>query len=183
MEIWKDVKGYEGLYQVSNFGRVKSLTRSVPCRGGFTRMTNTKIMKENKCGRYSTIQLQRKGKTKTVHRMVATAFIENNENKKTVNHINGIKKDNRAENLEWCTQSENQKHAYLTGLQTPLRTPKYGNVKHARKITVHSLSGEWIHEFDSISRCADVLNLKYNSIRRVLKGTRNIYSNLIFKYK
>ena len=104
-EIFKDIEGYEGLYKVSNIGNI---------------ISNYKIRllckRENG---YLQISLSKKGKVKNflVHRLVAIAFCENNKNKKEVNHINGIKSDNKFENLEWVTSSENTIHAYKTGLQ------------------------------------------------------------------
>lgn len=120
MEIWKDVKGYEGVYQVSNLGNVKSLDREVNSRYGGKRKVEGVLLKflpdkDN----YSRVNLKKnqKGKTILVHRLVAAAFIDNKENKPQVNHINGIKNDNNVENIEWVTLSENRRHAYDTGLQ------------------------------------------------------------------
>ena len=106
MEIWKDIKEFEGLYQVSNLGNIKSLNY----RGTKTE----KLLKlvPNKIG-YINVQLCKNGKPKPyyVHRLVATHFINNEENKNEVNHINMIKTDNRVKNLEWCTKSENIIHS------------------------------------------------------------------------
>ena len=110
-EIWRDIAGYEGLYQVSNCGRVKSFYR-----GG-------RILKQSLKRGYMFVELylNTNGKIHIVHRLVAQAFIPNPLNKLEVNHINGIKTDNRVENLEWVTRSENEQHAYDTGLAHGMR--------------------------------------------------------------
>lgn len=111
IEIWKDIPGYEGLYQCSNFGRIKSLSRWLRCKNGF-RKSKEKIMNicKDKIG-YCYLDLGKRNK-KLVHRLVAITFIDNTENKPCVNHKNGIKFDNMACNLEWVTYSENEKHSY-----------------------------------------------------------------------
>ncbi len=117
MEIFKEIIGFEN-YLISNLGRVKSISRKIPCKKNSFRICKEKILKNkiNKNG-YLSIQMGKNGKQKLIHRLVALSFIPNPENKYSVNHINGIKNDNRVENLEWCTQSENQLHAYKIGLQ------------------------------------------------------------------
>ena len=107
-EIWKDIEGYEGKYQVSNLGRVKKIYKTV----------QEKIIKSHIHEEYCVIGLYKNSRRKSfrLHRLLAKAFIQNIDNKPYINHINGIKHDNRLENLEWVTQSENTQHAYDTGL-------------------------------------------------------------------
>ena len=121
-EIWKDVDGYSGLYQVSNFGNVKSLSKHVPCKSGKTRKLPEKILKPAKTDSgYFVVCLSKNKISKhyKIHRLVASAFIENKERKKCVNHIDGDKTNNNVSNLEWCTYSENMKHAFSNGLWKP----------------------------------------------------------------
>jgi DNA-binding XRE family transcriptional regulator len=108
-EIWKDVPGYEGRYQVSNLGRVKSLN--------YNQTGKERIMKEvGNSSTYLRVGLCKYGKVKTnkIHRLVMLAFV--GESDLQVNHKNGIKTDNRLKNLEYCTQLENIRHAINTGL-------------------------------------------------------------------
>jgi DNA-binding XRE family transcriptional regulator len=111
-EIWKDIPGYEGLYQVSNLGRVKSFPR-------FGTVNNERILKLHlsKYGYISACLCRENQKAlKRVNRLVAFAFIPNENNLLEVNHIDGNKLNNYVENLEWVTNSENKIHAYKTGL-------------------------------------------------------------------
>ena len=109
-EEWKDIKGYEGKYQVSNLGRVRSIPRS----GKHCTRKEAKIMFLSDRKGYKAITLYKSGKRKTisVHKLVAEAFVPNTKSKPVINHVNGDRADNRAENLEWVTQSENVQHSF-----------------------------------------------------------------------
>lgn len=109
IEIWKDIKGYEGLYQVSNLGRVKSLNYNHTKKEGILKPQLT-------CYGYLRINLKAKrNKIYSVHRLVANAFIPKPKGKTQINHINEIKTDNNVSNLEWVTCKENINHG--TGIE------------------------------------------------------------------
>ena len=112
-EIWKEIKGFD-YHLISNLGRIKSLPRGIKKK--------ETILKQSDNGRgYMKVCIREKGKmtNKYIHRLVAEAFIYNTMNKREVNHKNGIRVDNRVENLEWVTYSENNLHAYKTKLKIP----------------------------------------------------------------
>ena len=116
MEIWKDIEGYENKYQISNLGNVKSLETWT----GDKYIRREKILKNMVYGNgYYYVCLSKNGKVKKykVNRLVAQAFIPNPDNKPFTNHIDGDKLNNNVDNLEWCTQSENMKHASMIGLR------------------------------------------------------------------
>lgn len=125
-EQWKDIDGYEGYYQISNLGRVKSLERKVVGYYGADRTLKERIKSLQKSDGYLTVSLSKNGKNKRykIHRLLAKAFIPNPENKKCINHKNGIKTDNRIENLEWVTRKENLQHAHRNGLIPSTPGPK-----------------------------------------------------------
>jgi len=119
MEVWKDILDFEDYYQISNYGRVKSLRRYIEI-GKHSYWKNEIIMKQQlnlKTG-YRAVSLCKNSKYKlrTIHRVMAIAFIPNPENKPEVNHLDGVKTNNYVGNLEWNTSSENIQHAFDTGL-------------------------------------------------------------------
>lgn len=120
-ETWREVLHSEGHYSVSSFGRVRSNSRTVVCRDGRELPISERMLKpgHNQHGyEVVAIAIRKKG-TFRVHRLVAEAFIPNPNNLPVVNHLNGIKTDNRVENLEWCTQPDNIRHSFATGLSKP----------------------------------------------------------------
>ena len=140
-EAWKDVVGYEGLYQISNLGNIKSIYYG-------EKEKILKIRKDDKG--YPQAHLSKNGEMKDfkVHRLVATAFIGDIPDGFVINHINGIKDDNRVENLEICTYSHNAKEAYRLGLNKPVWTGKFGKFhKCSKKINQLDLDGNIVNTF------------------------------------
>jgi len=114
MEIWKDVMGFEGFYKISNYGKIKTLERVVDMPNGGTRLDKSKLLKcRDTPNGYKMVKLMARGKVKdiSVHRLVGEHFIDNPNNKLTINHIDGVKHNNKYDNLEWATQSENILHS------------------------------------------------------------------------
>lgn len=168
-EVWKDVVGYEGLYMISDKGRVLSCKKSIIRNNGRPANFPEKIMKPmiNHKG-YEFIDLRKKGSRKGgyVHRLVAKAFLDNNGNKPQVNHKNGIKTDNNLCNLEWVTNQENMVHAYKNGLKNNSAAAK----SRERKVIQLDENGNFVKEFKSINKA--ILETKTNNISAVCRGVR-----------
>jgi hypothetical protein len=156
-EEWKDIKGYEGLYQVSNLGRVKSLDRvsnGQPKRG--------QILKPFKSSfRYLAVEVSRNAVTKSVpvHRLVAQAFLPNPDNLPQINHKDGIKENNHVNNLEFCTAKHNSKHAVSSGLRVAAKGErcacsklKEGEVREIRSLYSRGVPKEEIAKIFKITR-------------------------------
>ncbi len=117
-EIWKEVDGYNGVYFVSNLGNVKSVDHFLPGRRGSGKQ-NGRVLKQNKCHKgylRVSLSLNKVKFTTGAHRLVAKAFVPNSLNLPQVNHKDGIKTNNYPDNLEWCTNQQNQIHAVKNGL-------------------------------------------------------------------
>ena len=181
MEIWKDIKGYEGKYQISSYGRVKSLKRKTrtnyPVPERFLN-TTTRLTKDGYC-RVTLIGEHGRGDAHDyrVHRLVAQAFIPNPENKATVNHIDGDKTNNHVENLEWNTREENMQHAYKHHLKKPMQGALNANAKLTPE-QVRQIRKEYIPQSTKYGTVA--LAKKYGVTNRVIglvvrhKAYRNV---------
>lgn len=177
-EVWKDVKGYEGIYQVSNFGRVKGLPRydsrgnarverilkSIPTKDGYLRV------------HLSNGGIKRK---RPIHRLVAEAFIQNPENNPQVNHIDEDKTNNTVDNLEWVTPKENINHA--TSLYR--RAIKQRKTQHGKSIIAIDIANGEHNEYISINECGRKLQINPAGIHQVLIGNYKQTKGYIFKYK
>lgn len=172
-EIWKDVIGYEGLYAVSNLGRIKSYDKIVKTKK-LDYIRKGKILEQHAfCNGYLKTKLYNgSGKfwNTPVHRLVATVFIENPNNYPIINHIDGDKTNNHIDNLEWCTQSHNNRHAYRTGLK---RLENYtGEGNPTSKLTteqVLSIRREYSAGTTSINKLAKKYNTVAGNIYFILK--------------
>lgn len=174
MEVWKDIPGYEGLYQASNQGRIKSLPKRKGKGNGYIK--EEEILKASvEAHGYERVVLGKDGKKKKyqVHRLIAATFIPNEENKQQVNHINGNKADNRVENLEWCTDSENMQHAFQNGL---INIP-------TRSVIQLDLQGTLIKEWDSITEAEAATGVRRGNIWSCCVGKRKTANGYKWKYK
>jgi len=155
MEVWKDVIGYEGLYQVSNLGNVKTCKEKI-------------LKKSFTIDFYHRVNLlngsENKSKNFRIHRLVAMAFIENLENKETVNHIDGNKQNNNVENLEWATRKEQTQHALRTGLFKPPKCIEVIDIK-TKKI------------YKNAKEISILFNINISTLRAKLNGTRKNNTN------
>lgn len=183
MENWKDIKGYEGFYQVSDLGRVKSLERDVYFPNGIIiRHMEEKILVPNidKQG-YAYVSLCLNGKRKSikVHRLVAMAFLPNPENKPQVNHIDEVKTNNAVDNLEWCNAQYNINYGTRTERQVQNRRSfKLGNNPQAKPVFCEELN----KTFDCAKRAEEELGIWGTSIIKVCKGKAKTTGGFHWRY-
>lgn len=186
MQVWKDVKGYEGIYKVSNEGKVFSIVSN----------RNLKQSRGSKRSPYLRVMLCKQGSKKTVmvHRLVAEAFIPNPSTKEQVNHIDGDKLNNCETNLEWVTRAENQQHAWKEGLHEHTREVlrdngrkniEKVNDKKRCKVIQYSLEGTLLDTFDSMRDAARSLGSvsKQGNISECCSGRRSKAYGYKWEYK
>ena len=167
MEEWRDIKGYEGLYKISSCGKVYSIWKK-----------SLKTLQDDKDG-YKKVTIYKEGKPKciAVHRLVASNFLEKPDGKDYVNHKDGNKSNNKVDNLEWCTQSENELHAHEAGL------------KHTRKEVSSYIDGTFEKHFKSTIEATKWLkqngyeNASRSSISEVCNNKRISAYGRVWKYE
>lgn len=173
MEKWQDVKGYEGLYQVSNLGRVRSLDRV----DATNHVWKGKILNQmtNALG-YKQVNLHKKGvkKTHKVHRLVAMAFCEGWQEGYDVNHIDYNPSNNCADNLEWVTHNANMKHSNVQGRLTDAKK---------KKVCQYGMDGNLIACFESTHDAARQLGIDQSHISEVCRGEKPQYKGYTWRYK
>ena len=176
-EIWKDIKGYEGLYQVSNMGRVKSLGRTVSIKNGFKRAVRERILRPCTDGSgYLVVNFYNgSGKMKkfSVHRLVCETFHENIKNKPCVNHIDENKTNNTASNLEWCTIAENNNHGTRNARMAKAKSKPVGQ---------YTRDGKLIKVWQSAHEVERKLGFDQRFICKVALGKKKTAYGFVWKY-
>lgn len=176
-EIWKDVKGYEGLYQVSNLGRVKRLDKNRIIKGGA--YPNGYL--------FVVLCKNNNPKGHMVHRLVAQAFIPNLDNKPEIDHINTIKSDNRVSNLKWATRKENTLNPltvkHRIEAHSWMKDRKGKNHIQSKEIIQLNLNGEVVREWESIGEAERHTGFNHANIVTCLKGKQKTSYGYLWKYK
>lgn len=175
MEIWKDIKDFEGYYQVSNLGNVKSLDRKSETNGRIRNIKGRILKQSTNPKGYKLVFLCKAGIISpiNVHRLVCLAFIKNTFCKGDVNHKNGIKSDNNVDNLEWLTRSENVKHAFDNGLNyvSEVRKLKFLLIAKDNSRKVIDINSGKIYK--SAKEASINFGIKYVTLHAQLSGRNN----------
>lgn len=176
---WAYVSDYKNIYQISNDGLVKSLNREVELPNGRTRKVKERLLTpKNNGSDYLFVSLSKRGKSKSfyIHRLVASAFVENPEDNEIVNHKDGNPQNNHFENLEWVTHKQNCKHAYDKDLNS--------NKGKNHGFAVGVIDNELGMKFDTVKEWAEARGINYNTGRNLLNGyssSKNIEKGKIIK--
>ena len=181
IEEWRDVKGYEGVYQVSNYGRVRSCTRTITYKNGSKHHKQGKILTlvTNSDG-YMVVGLNVFNKQKTcfVHRLVAEAFLEKIKGKNEINHIDENKKNNSVSNLEWVNRKENCNHGTRNK-----RISEQGRIVHfGKQIVQYTIAGEFVATYPKIKEAARCLDVDCKNISRALNGKNKTAYGYVWKF-
>lgn len=176
-EIWKDIKGYEGYYQISNLGRVKSLPRLHKKWDGHNYICKEKILKQAvNTGGYHFVELFKNGigRITLVHKLVAESFVPNPKNLPELNHIDEVKTNNRADNLEWCNHLYNMR--YGTRTQRAIEP-------QCKTTLMLSKEGKVLRRFKSLNGAARELGIEASGICICISGKIKSYKGYVWKYE
>lgn len=176
-EEWKDIQGFEGRYKISNKGRVKALEKVV---------MKERILKPGNVNGYEAVNLynENHGKSRMyIHRLVASAFIENPCGLPYVNHKDENKSNNNSDNLEWCTPKENVNFGTSIERRTKNTDFKRIAAKRAKQVSQYSLDGELIQRYGSLSECARLTGFDASGISKVCRGKASSAYGYIWKYE
>lgn len=186
-ELWEDIEGYKGSYQVSNMGRVRSLDRIVNNKSSsYIRKGNIKSPKNSGSG-YFQVGLCKNGIVKSflIHRLVAKAFIKNPYSKGTVNHLNCNTRDNRSSNLEWATLSENIKYAFKKG-KKPIKywSGKTGinSSRGSHILQLDKLNHNIVNEFGSAMEACRITGINDRDISSCIRGKLKSAGGYLWKH-
>lgn len=177
-EIWKDIEGYEGLYQVSSLGRVKSLERIVSKSNGRRMYVAERILKSffNRGYEYVTLSKETKQPNLKVHRLVAEAFLPNDSTLPDVNHKDENKANNRVGNLEWCTKEYNRAYGTLNK-----RVKSTWRKLYARKVALISMAREVVKVYEC-TKDVEIDGFDRRAVDRVCKGLGHTHKGYMFAY-
>lgn len=178
-EIWKDIKDYEGAYQCSSYGRVKSLDRYIEEHNGKKQFRKGQIIKPrlNKNG-YLQLALNKNAKRKMVyvHILIAETFLDNYKKLETVNHKDGNKLNNNIDNLEWSSYSNNNQHSY-----DELHRPAAREGAKPKKVYIIDTYDNSVKWFNSIKETTDNIGLSHTQINRYIHSDKKWKGRYIFK--
>lgn len=190
-EIWKDLPNFEELYEISNLGNVRRKERTLKAFNRY-RICSKKLkgqdLKKRELRGYYSVGLWKDGKmhNKTIHRLVAKAFIPNPNNLPVVNHIDGNKKNNRVDNLEWCTYSHNAKEAYRLNLinmsQKHIETARQLGINSRKKIVQKDLEGNVIKVFSSGLQASRITGISQGNISQCCSKKRKSIGGYLWEY-
>lgn len=183
-EKWMPVKGFEGYYIISNYGVLMSLDRAITRSDGMVlnckgKALNPSITKDG----YLRTMLSKPGKSKSylIHRLVAESFIPNPKNKRTVNHKNGIKSDNKAINLEWATDRENIKHSFDVLGRKGTNLGRFGDM-HSNSIRVTQMkNGEVVGSYGSIREASRKTGIHRSTILNAFRSSHGKAAGYFWK--
>lgn len=179
MEIWKDIKGYKSIYQVSNKGRVKSLCRETRCNKSGIMTRKERILKVFHFRKYLYVflyDMQGKKHSTLLHRLVAQEFIPNPDNLTEIDHIDGNPENNSVENLRWVTHKQNCNNPIT--LSKRIGQPS----KHRKAVAAYNLDGTLYKIFPSVQLAAEETGAHRANIRKCINGKYKTCASLIFKY-